>query len=175
MNPLPEAYTKILIAPPHISSCPRPLVFPCTCGTARSPCNLSSCTTSSPVPPGADPPPRKSQTKLIWTMTHSRNWDKTTVELRMGKLEKKRSKYSTSCTRCILNPQGQLDSLTFIIICERTMSVSQRENVLAPTAVDIGGKNTQSRNELSQTVPTTDQETTLSTGGPPRKMKVGCE
>ena len=49
----------------------------------------------------------------------------------------------TSCTSCRLNPHDQLSRLCVYGKYKRPLRVPTKENALALTAVDIGGKNTQ--------------------------------
>ena len=55
---------------------------------------------------------------------------------------------SSSCTSCRLNPHVQLDRLCVYGIYKRTIRVPTKENTLVLTAVNIGGKNRQEKNQI---------------------------
>ena len=55
---------------------------------------------------------------------------------------------STGCTFCRLSPHDQLGKLCDYGIYKRSLRAPTKENALVLIAVDVGGKNTQEKDEI---------------------------
>ena len=63
-------------------------------------------------------------------------------------LRQKTQNFSTNCTSYRLNPHDQLGRLCLYGIYKRTLRAPTKENALVLIAVDIGGKNTQEKDQI---------------------------
>ena len=63
-------------------------------------------------------------------------------------LGKKTQNLPSSCTGCRLSPHDQLGRLCVSGMYKRPLSAPTKENALALIAVDIGGKNTQEKDQI---------------------------
>ena len=61
---------------------------------------------------------------------------------------KKTQNLPTSCTSCRLNPHDQLGRLCVYGIYKKILRAPTKENTLVLIAVDIGGKNTQEKDQI---------------------------
>ena len=63
-------------------------------------------------------------------------------------LRKKTQNLPTSCTSCRFNPHDQLGRLCVYGMYKRTRRSPTKENALVLIAVDVGGKNTQEKDQI---------------------------